>query len=116
VEIYPHAFLTSTIDESEWLALCSDCFTTAERDPSIHWIGGWVRPRAGLDVKATRYPLDRRLGGTQSRSGRRGQKKPEKRQGRELGEKILFDRLCSNGKSAKSANCKYEHLIMNKKQ
>jgi hypothetical protein len=24
-------------------------FTPAERAPSIHWIGSWVDPRAGLD-------------------------------------------------------------------
>jgi hypothetical protein len=25
------------------------CFTSGEREPSTHWIGGWVDPRAGLD-------------------------------------------------------------------
>jgi hypothetical protein len=29
-------------------------FTSRERTPGIHWIGGWVGPRAGLDAGASR--------------------------------------------------------------
>jgi hypothetical protein len=27
------------------------CFTSRERVPNTHWIGGWVGPRASLDVE-----------------------------------------------------------------
>jgi hypothetical protein len=33
----------------ELLASRPRCFTTGERAPGTHWIGGWVGPRAGLD-------------------------------------------------------------------
>jgi hypothetical protein len=32
-------------------------FTPGERTPEIHWIGGWVGPRAGLDIEARRKIL-----------------------------------------------------------
>jgi hypothetical protein len=54
VDVYIHIFLTSAIAGGEWSASRSDHFTPGERAP--------------------RYPLDRRLGGPQSRSGRRGEK------------------------------------------
>jgi hypothetical protein len=50
VEEYLHAFLPSALDGSEWSASCPGRFTP------------W-------------YPLDRRLSGPQSRSGRRGEEK-----------------------------------------
>jgi hypothetical protein len=31
------------------LDFLSDCFTPQGRAPGIHWIGGWVGPRTGLD-------------------------------------------------------------------
>jgi hypothetical protein len=34
----------------------SSCFTPRERTPGIHWIAGWVSPRAGLDVLTKRNP------------------------------------------------------------
>jgi len=46
--------LTSTLHGGEWSALPLGRFTTRERAPGIHWIGGWVGPRAGLDVVAKR--------------------------------------------------------------
>jgi hypothetical protein len=52
VEIQLHAFLTSALDESEWLASRLGRFTLGERaliNPSIR---DWVSPRAGLDVVA----------------------------------------------------------------
>jgi hypothetical protein len=48
-------FLTSTLDGGEWSASRPGSFIRRE--------------------KAARYPLDRRLGGPQSRSGRRGEEK-----------------------------------------
>jgi hypothetical protein len=43
--VYHHAFLTSALDEGEWSASHPSCFTSRERDPGTHWIGGWVGPR-----------------------------------------------------------------------
>jgi hypothetical protein len=31
-------------------ASCPHCFTPGEREPSTHWIGVWVGPRAGMDA------------------------------------------------------------------
>jgi hypothetical protein len=42
--------LTSALDEGEWSASCPGRFTSRERAPATHWIGGWVGPRAGLDA------------------------------------------------------------------
>jgi len=42
------------LDVGEWLAPHSSYFTLGERAPAVHWIGGWVNPRAGLDVVAKR--------------------------------------------------------------
>jgi hypothetical protein len=49
VDVYLHEFLTSTLDEGEWSASRPGRFIPRERVPRIHWIGGWVGPRAGLD-------------------------------------------------------------------
>jgi hypothetical protein len=38
-------FWTSALDGGEWSAFRHGRFT-----PGIHWIGGWVGPRAGLDA------------------------------------------------------------------
>jgi hypothetical protein len=46
VDVQIHIFLTSALVEGEWSASRSGRFT-----PRTHWIGGWVDPRAGLDVK-----------------------------------------------------------------
>jgi hypothetical protein len=45
VEVYLHAFMTPAIGGGEWSAL-----PPGERAPGILWIGGWVGPRAGLDM------------------------------------------------------------------
>jgi hypothetical protein len=42
--------LTSALDGGEWSALRLSRFTPRERAPGTHWIGGWVGPRAVLDV------------------------------------------------------------------
>jgi hypothetical protein len=42
-------FLISTLDGGEWSASHPGRFTSGERVPGTHWIGGWVDSRAGLD-------------------------------------------------------------------
>jgi hypothetical protein len=44
VEVYLHAFLTLALAGGEWLL-----YSTVS-DHSTQWIGGWVDPRAGLDM------------------------------------------------------------------
>jgi hypothetical protein len=46
--------LTLALDEGEWSVSCPGCFTPRERTPGIHWIGGWVGPRAILDAVVKR--------------------------------------------------------------
>jgi hypothetical protein len=43
-------FLTSALDGGECSASRPCRFTPGERARGIHWIGGWVGPRAGLDT------------------------------------------------------------------
>jgi hypothetical protein len=45
VDVYTHVFLTSAL-VGEWSASRAGCF-----NPGTDWIGGWVGPRAGLDMK-----------------------------------------------------------------
>jgi hypothetical protein len=54
VEIWPHAFLTSTLGRDEWSASRLDRFTSRERDPGVHWIGDLVGPSASLDAVVKR--------------------------------------------------------------
>jgi hypothetical protein len=42
--------LTSVLDGSEWSALRHGRFTPTGTAPRTHWIGGWVGPRAILDM------------------------------------------------------------------
>jgi hypothetical protein len=49
VDIYIHIFLTSALVGTEWSASRPRSFTSGERAPGTHWIGGWVDPRVGLD-------------------------------------------------------------------
>jgi hypothetical protein len=44
-----YVFLTLALAGGEWSASRPGCFTPRERAPGIHWLGGWVDPRAGLD-------------------------------------------------------------------
>jgi hypothetical protein len=46
--------LTLALDGGEWSASRPGRFTPRERAPGIHWIGGWVSPRAILDVVGKR--------------------------------------------------------------
>jgi hypothetical protein len=45
---------TSALDGGEWSAWRPSRFTPRERAPGIQWIGGWVGPRAVLDVVVKR--------------------------------------------------------------
>jgi hypothetical protein len=51
VDVWIHVFLTSALAGGERSASRPGPgrFTTGEKAPSTHWIGGWVDPRAGLD-------------------------------------------------------------------
>jgi hypothetical protein len=61
VELWLHAFLTSALDGGEWSASRPGRFTTRERAPGTHWIGGWVGLRAVLDTVVKRkFPRPRR--------------------------------------------------------
>jgi hypothetical protein len=42
--------LTPALCGGEWSASRPGRFTLEERAPDIHWIGGWVGPRAVLDL------------------------------------------------------------------
>jgi hypothetical protein len=46
--------LTAALDGGEWSASCPGLFTPREKTPGTHWIGGWVDPRAGLDMVSKR--------------------------------------------------------------
>jgi hypothetical protein len=53
--------LTSALDGGEWSASRPSRFTSRERTPGTLWIGGWVGPRAVLDVVVKRkIPSPRR--------------------------------------------------------
>jgi hypothetical protein len=49
VDVENHILLTSTLVGGEWSASRPNRFTTAERAPGTHSIGGWVDPRADLE-------------------------------------------------------------------
>jgi hypothetical protein len=49
VGVQIHIFLTSALVGGEWSASYPGRFTTGERAPGSHWVGGWVDPRAGVD-------------------------------------------------------------------
>jgi hypothetical protein len=49
VDLYIHIFLISVLAGSERSDSLSGRFIPGEEAPVIHWIGGWVYPRAGLD-------------------------------------------------------------------
>jgi hypothetical protein len=53
--------LTSALDFGEWSASRPGRFTPRETAPGIHWIGGWVSPRAVQDAAVKRkIPSHRR--------------------------------------------------------
>jgi hypothetical protein len=49
VEVHFHQSWNQHPKQAEWSASRPFYFTPGERSPGIHWIGGWVNPRAGLD-------------------------------------------------------------------
>jgi hypothetical protein len=49
-----HVLLTSALDGGEWWASRTGRFTPRERAAGIHWIGGWVGSRAGMDTMTKR--------------------------------------------------------------
>jgi hypothetical protein len=50
VKLQHHSLLILALEEGEWSVSCPGRFTPVERVSSIHWVGGWVGPRAGLDA------------------------------------------------------------------
>jgi hypothetical protein len=53
--------LTSALDGGEWSDSRPGRFTSKERTPVTHWIGGWVGPRTVLDAVVKRkIPSSRR--------------------------------------------------------
>jgi len=49
-----HTMRTYWGNGGEWSASCPGHFAPRERTPSTHWIGGWLVPRADLDVVVKR--------------------------------------------------------------
>jgi hypothetical protein len=47
-------FLTLALNGGEWSVSQPGHFTARKRAPTTHWIGGWVGPRAVLDVVVKR--------------------------------------------------------------
>jgi hypothetical protein len=54
MEVQLHIFLTLTVDGGEWSASRPGRFTPREKPPGIHWVGGWVGPRASFDAVVKR--------------------------------------------------------------
>jgi hypothetical protein len=48
-DVVIHVFLTSELVGGEWSASHTCHFTPGRRAPGIHWIGGWLDPRDGLE-------------------------------------------------------------------
>jgi hypothetical protein len=51
VDVQTHVFLTKVLVGGERSASRISRFTPGERAPGTHLIGGWVGPRAGMDVE-----------------------------------------------------------------
>jgi hypothetical protein len=51
VDVQIHIFLTSALAGGEWSASRPGRFRPGETAPGTHWTGGWVDPRAGLDME-----------------------------------------------------------------
>jgi hypothetical protein len=49
VDVQIHIYLTSALVGGEWSASRPGRFTLGERDPIVHFIGGWVGNGDGLD-------------------------------------------------------------------
>jgi len=46
--------LTSALDGGEWSASCPRHFSPRERAPGTHWTGGYISPRADLNMVVKR--------------------------------------------------------------
>jgi hypothetical protein len=57
VDVLIHVLLTTALVGGEWSASRPGRFTSGERAPGTHWIGGWVDPRAGLEDEERRNIL-----------------------------------------------------------
>jgi hypothetical protein len=57
-EVWFHTFLTSAFDGGEWSVSRPGRFTSRERAPGTHsvggWVGGWAGLRTGLDTRVKR--------------------------------------------------------------
>jgi hypothetical protein len=51
--------LTSALDGGEWSASRPGRFIPREKAPGTHWVGGWVGPKAILDLVLKRIPSPR---------------------------------------------------------
>jgi hypothetical protein len=49
MDVWINIFLTSAVVGVVWSASRPGHFTSGEKAPCTHWIGGWVGPGAGLD-------------------------------------------------------------------
>jgi hypothetical protein len=54
VEAWIHSFFDLGTDGGKWSASRSDHFTSREKVPGIHWIGGCVGPRTVPDAVVKR--------------------------------------------------------------
>jgi hypothetical protein len=52
-----YSYWTSALDGGEWSASRPGRALPPGKGPPVHWIGGWVGPRAGLDAGARRKIL-----------------------------------------------------------
>jgi len=68
VEVRLHAFLISALDGREWSVSRPGRFTHGVTDTGVHWEGGWVGCRAGLDAVAKRKNPSLPLLGIEHRS------------------------------------------------
>jgi hypothetical protein len=54
VEVWLHTFLTLVLDGGKWTASYHGCSTPGERGHNSHCIGGFVGPKASVDVASKR--------------------------------------------------------------
>jgi hypothetical protein len=51
VDVYSDISFTSALVGGGWLASSPGLFIPGERAPGVLWVGGWVGPRAGHNIK-----------------------------------------------------------------
>jgi hypothetical protein len=57
VDVQIHVLLTSALFGGQWSATRPGRFTPGKKVHGTYWIGGWVGPRTGLDMKKKFLPL-----------------------------------------------------------